>query len=55
MTNVACRYGPNAPRALRVEFFAHYESGHMVYVHEVSLKALHDNVGAFIVATQNTN
>ena len=35
--------------------FKFYESGHMVYVHEASLKALHDNVGAFIVATQNTN
>ena len=24
MADVACRGGPNAPRALRVEFFAHY-------------------------------
>lgn len=31
----------------------HYESGHMVYVHEPALKALHDNVAAFIRATDN--
>jgi len=44
------------PAALQKNIeFKFYESGHMVYVHEVSLKALHDNVGAFIVATQNTN
>jgi len=29
-----------------------YESGHMVYAHEPSLKALHDNVAAFIGRTQ---
>jgi carboxypeptidase C (cathepsin A) len=28
-----------------------YESGHMVYAHESSLKALHDNVAAFIAKT----
>jgi carboxypeptidase C (cathepsin A) len=29
-----------------------YESGHMVYAHEPSLKALHDNVAAFIARTR---
>jgi len=28
--------------------FKFYESGHMVYAHQESLKALHDNVAAFI-------
>ena len=28
--------------------FKFYESGHMVYAHEASLKAIHDNVAAFI-------
>ena len=31
--------------------FSWYESGHMVYVHEGSLKELHDKVAAFIAAT----
>jgi carboxypeptidase C (cathepsin A) len=30
-----------------------YESGHMVYAHEASLKALHDNVADFIRRTDN--
>lgn len=30
-----------------------YESGHMVYAHEASLKAIHDNTAAFIVNTSN--
>ena len=30
-----------------------YESGHMVYAHEPALKALHDNVAAFIRKTDN--
>jgi carboxypeptidase C (cathepsin A) len=30
-----------------------YESGHMVYAHESSLKALHDNVAGFIRRTDN--
>ena len=34
--------------------FKFYESGHMVYAHQASLKALHDNVAAFIVRTQNS-
>jgi carboxypeptidase C (cathepsin A) len=33
--------------------FKFYESGHMVYAHEASLKGLHSNVAAFILATQN--
>jgi carboxypeptidase C (cathepsin A) len=33
--------------------FKFYESGHMVYAHEASLKALHDNVAAFIAKTEN--
>ena len=34
--------------------FQFYESGHMVYAHEASLKSLHDNVAAFIAQTQNS-
>jgi len=30
-----------------------YESGHMVYAHEAALKALHDNVAAFILESSN--
>jgi carboxypeptidase C (cathepsin A) len=33
--------------------FAYYESGHMVYVNEPSLKALHENVSAFIKKNAN--
>jgi carboxypeptidase C (cathepsin A) len=33
--------------------FRFYESGHMVYAHESSLKTLHDNVAAFIAQTNN--
>ncbi len=29
----------------------YYESGHMVYAHEPSLKAIHDNVAAFVENT----
>jgi carboxypeptidase C (cathepsin A) len=31
--------------------YAFYESGHMVYLQEQSLKALHDNVATFIRKT----
>jgi len=31
-----------------------YESGHMVYAHEASAKALHDNVAGFIHRTENS-
>jgi carboxypeptidase C (cathepsin A) len=34
--------------------FKFYESGHMVYAHEASLKQLHDNVAAFILRTENS-
>jgi carboxypeptidase C (cathepsin A) len=33
--------------------FKFYESGHMVYAHAASLKALHDNVAAFILQTEH--
>jgi carboxypeptidase C (cathepsin A) len=33
--------------------FKFYESGHMVYAHEASLKALHDNTAEFIRRTNN--
>jgi carboxypeptidase C (cathepsin A) len=34
--------------------FQFYESGHMVYAHEASLKSIHDNVAAFILKSDNT-
>jgi carboxypeptidase C (cathepsin A) len=34
--------------------FKFYESGHMVYAHEASLKAIHDNVSAFILKSSNS-
>ncbi len=34
--------------------FKFYESGHMVYAHEASLKELHNNVAAFILGTGNS-
>jgi carboxypeptidase C (cathepsin A) len=33
--------------------FKFYESGHMVYAHEPSLKAIHANVAAFIRSSDN--
>jgi carboxypeptidase C (cathepsin A) len=33
--------------------FKFYQSGHMVYAHEESLKLLHDNVAAFMARTNN--
>jgi carboxypeptidase C (cathepsin A) len=42
------------PASLRKNIdFKFYESGHMVYAHEASLKDLHHNVAAFIAATTN--
>lgn len=32
----------------------HYQSGHMVYAHEASLRELHDNVADFIRRTENS-
>jgi carboxypeptidase C (cathepsin A) len=34
--------------------FKFYESGHMVYAHEASLKALHGNVAGFIMGTEGS-
>jgi carboxypeptidase C (cathepsin A) len=31
--------------------YQYYESGHMVYAHQASLKILHDSVAAFITKT----
>jgi carboxypeptidase C (cathepsin A) len=45
---------PIPPRLQKNIEFKFYESGHMVYAHEASLKALHNNVAAFIVATKNS-
>src|ERR1700677_3554791 len=43
------------PAALQKNIeFKFYESGHMVYAHEASLKELHDNVAAFILSTENS-
>ena len=33
--------------------FQFYESGHMVYAHEASLRSIHDNVAAFILKSEN--
>lgn len=42
------------PRKLQDNIsYAFYESGHMVYAHEDSLKELHDKVAAFIEGTDN--
>src|SRR5882672_459440 len=42
------------PTALQKNIeFRFYESGHMVYAHAASLKALHDNVADFIARTDN--
>jgi len=34
--------------------YKYYESGHMVYAHQQSLKELHDSVASFIVRTENS-
>jgi carboxypeptidase C (cathepsin A) len=34
--------------------FKFYESGHMVYAHDASLKDLHGNAAAFILSTENS-
>ena len=33
--------------------YHYYQSGHMVYAHEASLKQIHDNVASFIARTDN--
>jgi carboxypeptidase C (cathepsin A) len=47
------RHLPISPSLQKNIDFKFYESGHMVYAHEASLKALHDNVAAFIRRTDN--
>jgi carboxypeptidase C (cathepsin A) len=43
------------PQKLQANIEYHYyQSGHMVYAHEASLKQLHDNVAAFIRKTDHT-
>jgi carboxypeptidase C (cathepsin A) len=43
------------PRDLQKNIeYKFYESGHMVYAHEASLKAIHDNVAAFVRETDNS-
>jgi len=44
---------PIQPRLQANITFKKYESGHMVYAHEPALHLLHDNVAAFIAATDN--
>ena len=42
------------PRSLQSNIeYRYYQSGHMVYAHEASLKQLHDNVADFIRRTDN--
>ncbi|HWA31176.1 MAG TPA: hypothetical protein VG867_08755 [Rhizomicrobium sp.] len=44
------------PRELQKNISYHYyQSGHMVYAHEASLKEMHDAVAAFINSTNNVN
>ena len=47
------RHLPIPASCKRTSNFKFYESGHMVYAHEASLKALHDNVADFIRHTEN--
>jgi len=42
---------PNLQNNIEIKL---YESGHMVYAPEGSLKALHDNVASFILRTDNS-
>jgi carboxypeptidase C (cathepsin A) len=44
---------PIPPKLQKNIEFKFYESGHMVYAHEASLKDLHNNVAAFILKTEN--
>jgi carboxypeptidase C (cathepsin A) len=44
---------PIPPELLKNIEFRYYQSGHMVYAHEESLKELHDNVAEFIKDTDN--
>jgi carboxypeptidase C (cathepsin A) len=42
---------PDLQKNIEYQF---YESGHMVYAHQASLKAIHDNVAAFIQKSENS-
>jgi len=42
---------PDLQKNIEYQF---YESGHMVYAHEASLKQIHDNTAAFIVNSSNS-
>jgi len=44
---------PIPPKLMGNIEFHYYQSGHMVYAHEASLKALHDDVAGFIRRTDN--
>ena len=46
-----CRFHLTCKNILSSSF---YESGHIVYAHEASLKALHDNVLQFIRSSDNS-
>jgi carboxypeptidase C (cathepsin A) len=46
------RHLPVPPNLMRNIEYRYYESGHMVYAHLPSLKALHDNVADFIRRTE---
>ena len=47
------RHLPIPPKLQNNIEFKFYESGHMVYAHQSSLKELHDNVAAFIQKNEN--
>ena len=47
------RHLPIPPKLQANIEYAFYESGHMVYAHEESLKKIHDDVAAFIGRTDN--
>lgn len=44
---------PIPPKLQKNIEFQFYESGHMVYARSASLKALHDNVAAFILKAES--
>ena len=44
---------PMPPELQKNIEYHYYRSGHMVYAHEESLKEIHDNVAAFVRATDN--
>jgi hypothetical protein len=46
-----CRFRLNCKKNIEFQF---YQSGHMVYAHEASLKAIHDNIASFILKSYNS-